>query len=298
MTAAGLLAAALLAAVPASVPAAPSAASLSASRARLNDAVAEYSAARRRVDAINARAAKASAELDRLADEQDSAQRRLEKRTIAVYRIGQETFVSVLLSSGSFEEFSARWALLERIAGYEADALADVKAARKRAKKSAQELLDLQEDAARELRKLAEAKAKAKRDLAQDKAAWAAYQDRIAASAGGASGAGSGRVTPKPISDRTGSGAWKTAVASHYGRNFSGRGASGKRIGPDSMMVAHKTLPFGTLVEIKYNGRTCVASVQDRGPYTKGRTFDLGPGVIRVLGFSGVHKIKYRVIGR
>ena len=64
------------------------------------------------------------------------------------------------------------------------------------------------------------------------------------------------------------------------------------------MMVAHKTLPFHTLIEFMYNGKRCVASVEDRGPFTPGREFDLGPGVVRALGFNGVHPIQYRIIGR
>ncbi|MHB1324083.1 MAG: septal ring lytic transglycosylase RlpA family protein, partial [Coriobacteriia bacterium] len=97
---------------------------------------------------------------------------------------------------------------------------------------------------------------------------------------------------------QSGTGAWQTAVASHYSRNFSGRGASGERIGPYSMMVAHKTLPFGTLVEFEYKGKRAVASVEDRGPFTPGRDFDLGPGVVRVLDFSGVHEVRYRIVTR
>jgi len=64
------------------------------------------------------------------------------------------------------------------------------------------------------------------------------------------------------------------------------------------MMVAHQTLPFHTLVEIEYNGKRCVASVEDRGPYSGNRIFDLGPGVVRALGFNGVHTVRWRVIQR
>ena len=107
---------------------------------------------------------------------------------------------------------------------------------------------------------------------------------------------------PAPKKDPTqqlrGTGSWKTAVASHYGRNFSGRGASGERIGPYSMIVAHKTLPFGTLIEFEYGGKRAVARVADRGPHVAGREFDLGPGVVRVLDFNGVHKVRYRIIQR
>ena len=62
------------------------------------------------------------------------------------------------------------------------------------------------------------------------------------------------------------------------------------------MIVAHKTLRFGTLIEFEYKGRRAVARVADRGPHTAGRTFDLGPGVVRVLDFSGVHEVRYRII--
>ena len=62
------------------------------------------------------------------------------------------------------------------------------------------------------------------------------------------------------------------------------------------MMVAHKTLPFHTLIEFEYNGKRAVTSVEDRGPSEKSRMFDLGPGVVRVFGFSGVHPVRYRII--
>jgi rare lipoprotein A (peptidoglycan hydrolase) len=64
------------------------------------------------------------------------------------------------------------------------------------------------------------------------------------------------------------------------------------------MMVAHKTLPFGTLIEFEYGGKRAVARVADRGPHSAEREFDLGPGVVRVLGFNGVHEVRYRIIKR
>jgi rare lipoprotein A (peptidoglycan hydrolase) len=36
--------------------------------------------------------------------------------------------------------------------------------------------------------------------------------------------------------------------------------------------------------------------VQDRGPYVSGRTFDLGPGTAKALGFSGVGTVKWRIV--
>ena len=90
---------------------------------------------------------------------------------------------------------------------------------------------------------------------------------------------------------------WKSAVASWYGPGFYGNTmAGGGTLTPSSMGVAHRTLPFGTKIEFSYNGRTCVAVVQDRGPFHGGRTFDLGPGTAKALGFSGVGTVKYRFL--
>ncbi len=92
---------------------------------------------------------------------------------------------------------------------------------------------------------------------------------------------------------------WNTARVSWYGPGFYGNTmAGGGTLTPTSMVVAHRSLAFGTRVEFKYNGKTCVAVVQDRGPYVSGRTFDLGPGTAKALGFSGVGTVSYRILGR
>lgn len=90
---------------------------------------------------------------------------------------------------------------------------------------------------------------------------------------------------------------WKSAKVSWYGPGFIGNTmAGGGTLQWDSMVVAHRSLPFGTVIEFAYNGRTCTAVVQDRGPYSGGRTFDLGPGTAAALGFSGVGTVQYRIL--
>jgi len=91
--------------------------------------------------------------------------------------------------------------------------------------------------------------------------------------------------------------AWRKARASWYGPGFYGNGmAGGGKLKRDSMVVAHRSLPFGTRIKVKYNGRSVIAVVKDRGPYVGGRTFDLGPGTAKALGFSGVGTIRYKVL--
>ncbi|MCK8115227.1 septal ring lytic transglycosylase RlpA family protein [Anaerosoma tenue] len=94
----------------------------------------------------------------------------------------------------------------------------------------------------------------------------------------------------------TGSG-WRSARVSWYGPGFYGNTmAGGGTLQPNSMVVAHRSLPFGTRIEFSYKGRTCVAVVQDRGPFVGGRTFDLGPGTAKALGFGGVGTVDYRIL--
>jgi rare lipoprotein A (peptidoglycan hydrolase) len=279
-------------AVPLGAPAiaAPPSAQTSASRATATRATREYDAAQTRFLQARASAAQASASLDRAVQAESEARDELGKVVLTAYRSDSDGFLSVLLNATSFEEFITRWDVLTRIARQDVDTLEALQAARIEAQGSATKLLELQATQQRSLDGLAEKAAAARKELAANEAALREFNARAAASA---------KPTPaKRPPQVTGSGAWQTAVASHYGRNFTGRGASGAAIGPYSMIVAHKTLPFGTLIEFEYNGKRAVAKVVDRGPYTKGRTFDLGPGVVRVLDFSGVHEVRYRIIGK
>jgi rare lipoprotein A (peptidoglycan hydrolase) len=51
--------------------------------------------------------------------------------------------------------------------------------------------------------------------------------------------------------------------------------------------VANRTLPCGTKVALRYNGRSVTATVDDRGPYVGGRDWDLNQNTASALGFGG-----------
>ncbi|HEY8611250.1 MAG TPA: septal ring lytic transglycosylase RlpA family protein [Roseomonas sp.] len=75
--------------------------------------------------------------------------------------------------------------------------------------------------------------------------------------------------------------------ASYYGPEFAGRKmANGRRFNPRSTSVAHRTLPFGTTVLVTHlgNGRSAMATVEDRGPFIRGRIIDLSPRLAERLG--------------
>src|SRR5262249_1091219 len=64
--------------------------------------------------------------------------------------------------------------------------------------------------------------------------------------------------------------------------------ASGQKLDREALIAAHRTLPFGTKVKVtnKSNGRSVVVTINDRGPFVRGRVIDVTPAAARVLGFS------------
>lgn len=63
------------------------------------------------------------------------------------------------------------------------------------------------------------------------------------------------------------------------------------------MGVAHRTLPCGTLVEFQWRGRTARVPVIDRGPFVRGRTWDLSGALCVYLKHCFTGPIRWRVIG-
>jgi hypothetical protein len=82
---------------------------------------------------------------------------------------------------------------------------------------------------------------------------------------------------------------YRLAEASWYGGG--GSLACGGSLTSATMGVANKTLPCGTLVTLRYDGRTVRVPVVDRGPYVAGREFDLTEATKQALGFSGVGQV-------
>ena len=64
--------------------------------------------------------------------------------------------------------------------------------------------------------------------------------------------------------------------ASYYANKFNGRlTANGEVFSNKKLTAAHKTLPFGTVVDVAYQGRTVRVRINDRGPFIAGRGIDL-----------------------
>ena len=85
----------------------------------------------------------------------------------------------------------------------------------------------------------------------------------------------------------------RSAVATWYGPGFYGkRTACGKRLTRRTIGVAHKKLPCGTKVTLKYRGRYVRARVIDRGPYRKGTRWDLTGATAKKLHMTSTSTIR------
>lgn len=75
--------------------------------------------------------------------------------------------------------------------------------------------------------------------------------------------------------------------ASWYGPGFHGKKtASGKNFNQNAMTAAHKSLPFGTKVKVvdQRTGKSIRVTINDRGPFVKGRIIDLSKAAATELG--------------
>ncbi len=93
---------------------------------------------------------------------------------------------------------------------------------------------------------------------------------------------------------------WK---ASYYADKFHGRPtASGEIFNMYAMTAAHKTMSFGTRLHVTNtnNGKSVVVTINDRGPFVKGRQLDLSFGAAKKIGMieSGTARVKVQVLGR
>lgn len=94
----------------------------------------------------------------------------------------------------------------------------------------------------------------------------------------------------------------QVGVASYYGKKFAGRKtASGERFDPRAFTAAHRTLPFGTWVDVRRvdTGTSVRVRITDRGPFGDDkRVIDLSERAAEQLGMirDGLADVELRVV--
>ncbi|MFK4607696.1 rare lipoprotein A [Bradyrhizobium diazoefficiens] len=78
-----------------------------------------------------------------------------------------------------------------------------------------------------------------------------------------------------------------SGMASYYGNESGSRTASGQRFNQNAMTAAHRSLPFGTKLRVTHGGSSVIVTINDRGPFIRGRVLDLSTGAARAIGLTG-----------
>jgi rare lipoprotein A len=89
-----------------------------------------------------------------------------------------------------------------------------------------------------------------------------------------------------------------SGMASFYGNESGRKTASGQRFNQEAMTAAHRSLPFGTKLRVTHGGRSVVVTINDRGPFVRGRVLDLSTGAARAIGLigAGVGRVTAEVV--
>ena len=83
-----------------------------------------------------------------------------------------------------------------------------------------------------------------------------------------------------------------------HGVGLQQRWAYGEQPNSSAFTAAHRTLPFGTMVQVinTNNGRIITVCINDRGPFTRGRVIDLTRAEANQLGFTDLAPVALTVI--
>ncbi|MEJ6020680.1 septal ring lytic transglycosylase RlpA family protein [Ramlibacter sp. PS4R-6] len=95
--------------------------------------------------------------------------------------------------------------------------------------------------------------------------------------------------TPHPPPHKKSHAKPQVGQASIYARKFAGRRmANGERMDPRSDNAASKTLPLGTRARVTNldTGRSALVTIEDRGPFVRGRIVDLSPASAAQIGLT------------
>lgn len=93
----------------------------------------------------------------------------------------------------------------------------------------------------------------------------------------------------------------KTSFASFYHDKFNGRKtASGEIFSNRKLTAAHRTLPFGTVIQVTNlrTGKSVEVRINDRGPFHSSRALDLSKAAFDSIGniAKGTMPIEYEIV--
>lgn len=309
-------------------------------QSKVDEATQAYSDATAKVNELQGKIDESQAKIDEVNAKLPEQREKAEQSLSSMYKMQQGTpgLVSLLLSSDTFADFFTAYQYLNAVQRANTDAVTELaqmesdlqnaqetlQAAKQEASTQQQQAQDSLTEAQTALDELnqqiaqqqAEEAAKAQQqaeEAAKAQAATSSQQPETSSSASTPSSSSSSASTPSNPSATDGSevesdGEWMIGMASAYSidNNTGGNAtASGDELTDDSMSVAvplSQRYLLGRSVQIRYNGKTITAVVNDVGGFASyGRVLDLAGGCWKAFGFSspsawGVRAVQYRFL--
>jgi rare lipoprotein A len=107
-----------------------------------------------------------------------------------------------------------------------------------------------------------------------------------------------GRDANAAVTASSGSERGFSGMASFYGNESGSKTASGQRFNQNALTAAHRSLPFGTKLRVTHGGRSVIVTINDRGPFVRGRVLDLSTAAARAVGLTsaGVGHVTAEVV--
>ena len=309
-------------------------------QSRVDAATQAYSDAKAKVSELKGKIDESQAKIDEVTARLPEQRERAEQSLSSLYKMQQGTpgLVSLLLSSDSFADFFTTYQYLNAVQRSNTDALAELNKMEGELSAAQQTLQAAKDEASAQQQQAqasmteaqtardelnaqiaaqaaAEAQAKAEAEAAASAQAQAQSQDAAAASPSGSGSSASAPAASTPSnpnatdgSEVKSDGEWMIGMASAYSVDSNTGGnatASGDELTDDSMSVAvplSQRYLLGRSVQIRYNGKTITAVVNDVGGFAAyGRVLDLAGGCWKAFGCSsasdwGVRAVQYRFL--
>jgi rare lipoprotein A len=79
-------------------------------------------------------------------------------------------------------------------------------------------------------------------------------------------------------------------MATQYGRDSGTQLACGGSLNENALTAAHRSLPCGSRARVtnRSNGKSVLVTINDRGPFVRGRVIDLTPAAARAIGMGAL----------
>jgi len=269
---------------------------------QLAESQGDWIAVSQKLDGLEKKVMASYFEIDQIEEEIENSKRDLNKRVRSMYMEGKAQRLIDVLNASDLSEFMVKYDYLSETTSRGARVLGELREKRQKLGRQQAELIECKQEAARLARssdpRLIEGQLEQKRKQFVDISSEIISMELPETQAPAPTDFNATRVYSKP--EEAGfvmTGQVLSGYSSWYGNEFHGRGtASGEVFDQYAFTCAHKTLPFGTWLKVTFRGRSVIVKVNDRGPFVKGRIFDLSRGAAEAIGLTGIQWVDCEII--